>query len=172
MEFSAKKESLFSRRPDPAGWWCGGQNRVRRSGMECRLLAKGHFRKLHAPTPASLRDGTLGAWENSPALARRWNSSIASWVRYCRPAMLMVLSQPFFRQRQAVHGVTPTCSSHRDRLTTAGPEFGYVLRFDSTFTRHNLPRARRTRVYQKHEVTRSKFFVPDTSNGTPLGCRL
>ena len=37
--------------------------------------------------------------------------------------MLTVLSQPFFRQRQAVHAVTPTCSSHLDRLTTAPPLF-------------------------------------------------
>ena len=28
---------------------------------------------------------------------------------------------PFFRQRQAVHCVTPTCSSHLERLTTAAP---------------------------------------------------
>lgn len=65
--------------------------------------------------------------------------------------MLMVLSQPFFRQRQAVHGVTPTCSSHRERLTTAGPGFGYVLPFDSTFTRRNLPSAPQSLVYHKHE---------------------
>jgi len=32
--------------------------------------------------------------------------------------MLMVLSQPFFRQRHAVHEVTPICSNHFDRLMT------------------------------------------------------
>ena len=64
--------------------------------------------------------------------------------------MLIVVSQPFFRQRQAVHGVTPTCSSHRDRLTTAGPGIGYVLPFDSIFTRHILPRARQTLVCHTH----------------------
>ena len=64
--------------------------------------------------------------------------------------MLMVVSQPFFRQRQAVHGVTPTCSSHRERLTTAGPGFACVLSFDSIFTRHSLPRAWRALVYQEH----------------------
>src|SRR5438128_5529205 len=109
-------------------------------------------RKLHPLTPAPSRDGTLLTWENSPALARRWNSSIASWVRNCLPAMLTVLSQPLLRQRQAVPGVTPTCSSHRERLTTAAPGFGYGLPFDSTFTRHNLLRARRTWVYHKHKV--------------------
>ena len=43
--------------------------------------------------------------------------------------MLMVLSQPFFRQRQAVHGVTPTCSNHRERLTIAAPgeEIGFAV---------------------------------------------
>ncbi len=66
--------------------------------------------------------------------------------------MLMVLSQPFFRHRQAVHVVTPTCSSHRDRLTTAGPGFRYVLPFDSTFTRHILPRARQTLVWHTHRI--------------------
>lgn len=128
----------------------GGGKCVRRSVLESRLLTEGHFWKLHATTPASLRDGTLGAWENSPALARRWNSSIASRVRYWRPAMLTVLSQPFFRQRQAVHGVTPTCSSHRERLTTAAPGIEKVLPVDSTFTWPNVLHARRALVYQKH----------------------
>src|SRR5665213_1486060 len=41
------------------------------------------------------------------------------WVRYCLPDMLMVLSQPFFRQRHAVHCVTPISLNHFDRLTTA-----------------------------------------------------
>jgi hypothetical protein len=66
--------------------------------------------------------------------------------------MLTVLSQPFFRQRQAVHVVTPTCSSHRERLTTAGPGLGYGLPFDSSFTGHKLPWGRRTWVYRKHKV--------------------
>src|SRR5438132_14148265 len=95
-------------------------------------------RKLHPLTPAPSRDGTLLTWENSPALARRWNSSIASWVRYCRPAMLIVLSQPFLRHRQAVHGVTPTCSNHRERLITTAPCNAGVLLFDSNFTGHKL----------------------------------
>jgi hypothetical protein len=86
--------------------------------------------------------------------------------------MLIVVSQPFFRQRQAVHVVTPTYSSQRERLTTAGPAMGCVMPFDSIFTRHILLRPRWMWVYQKHKVTRSKFSVPDTSNGTPLGCRL
>lgn len=64
--------------------------------------------------------------------------------------MLTVLSQPFFRQRQAVHGVTPTCSNHRARLTTAGPAFGNGLPFDSIFTHQILPDARWELVYQKH----------------------
>ena len=33
--------------------------------------------------------------------------------------MLMVFSQPFFRQRQAVQAVTPICSSHLERLMMA-----------------------------------------------------
>src|ERR1035438_6434461 len=66
--------------------------------------------------------------------------------------MLMVLSQPLFRQRQAVHVVTPTCSSHRERLTTAAPGIGYVLPFDSIFTWHNLPRFRRALVYHSHKL--------------------
>ncbi len=71
MEFSANKESLFLGATRPGGVVVGGGNRVRRSCMESHLLAKRHFRKLHPPTPASLRDGTLLTWENSPALARR-----------------------------------------------------------------------------------------------------
>jgi hypothetical protein len=54
---------------------------------------------------------------------------MASWVRYCRPAMLTVLSQPFFRQRHAVIGVTPTRSNHFERLITElviGDEFEVV----------------------------------------------
>ena len=66
--------------------------------------------------------------------------------------MLMVLSQPLLRQRHAVQGVTPTCSSHRDRLTTAAPGIGYVLPFDSIFTWHNLPRFRPVLVYHSHEL--------------------
>ena len=62
----------------------------------------------------------------------------------------MVLSQPFLRQRQAVHVVTPTCSSHRERLTTAGLEARCVLPFDSILTRHILPGGERTQVYHKH----------------------
>ena|ERR1017187_2437604 len=57
--------------------------------------------------------------------------------------MLTVLSQPLLRQRHAVQVVTPTCSSHRERLTTAAPGSGYDLPFDSIFTRHNLLRIRR-----------------------------
>lgn len=66
--------------------------------------------------------------------------------------MLTVLSQPLLRQRQAVQVVTPTCLSHRDKLTTAAPEIGYVLPFDSTFTWHNLPCFRRALVYHRHEL--------------------
>ena len=66
--------------------------------------------------------------------------------------MLMVLSQPLLRQRHAVQGVTPTCSSHRDRLTTAAPGIGYVLLFDSIFTGHNLPLFRYALVYHSHEL--------------------
>ena len=43
--------------------------------------------------------------------------------------MLTVLSQPFFRQRQAVIGVTPTRSNHFERLITElviGDEFEVV----------------------------------------------
>ena len=43
--------------------------------------------------------------------------------------MLMVLSQPFFRQRHAVIGVTPTRSNHFERLITElviGDEFEVV----------------------------------------------
>lgn len=64
--------------------------------------------------------------------------------------MLIVVSQPFFRQRQALHGVTPTCSSHLERLTTAGPTMGFVLPFDSILTYQILPDAQRTQVYHKH----------------------
>ena len=46
----------------------------------------------------------------------------------------MVLSQPFLRRRQEVHVVTPTCSSHRERLTTAELAMGCVLPFNSIFT--------------------------------------
>jgi hypothetical protein len=34
---------------------------------------------------------------------------------------LTVLSQPLFLQRHAVQGVTPTSTSHFERLTTAAP---------------------------------------------------
>ena len=78
----APKESLFSRATHPRRAAGGAGNCVRRSLLEFRLFAKGHFMNLHPPTPASLRGGTLLAWENSPELARRWSSSIASWVRY------------------------------------------------------------------------------------------
>ncbi len=67
--------------------------------------------------------------------------------------MLIVLSQPFFRQRHAVHGVTPTCSSHRDKLTTAAPGVGCVLPFDSILTRHRLPCDLETVVYHKHGLS-------------------
>lgn len=43
--------------------------------------------------------------------------------------MLTVLSQPFFRQRHAVIGVTPTRSNHFERLITElviGDEFEVV----------------------------------------------
>jgi len=165
----AGRESSFAGPDRPHGWRGGGRNRVRRSRMESRLLAKGRFRNLHPPTPASLRDGTLGAWENSPALARRWNSSIASWVRYCRPAMLTVFSQPFLRHRRVVHVVTPTCSSHRERLTTAAPGIGCVSLFDSIFTRRNLPRARRALVYHKHGLpaAMSRFQHGSMDTGSP-----
>src|SRR5207248_6378167 len=79
---------------------------------------------------AAFECGTLWTWANSPEIARWWNSSIASWVRYCRPAMLMVFSQPFLRQRQAVHGVMPTFSIHFERLMTAAPGFECVLSFN------------------------------------------
>ncbi len=73
--------------------------------------------------------------------------------------MLIVVSQPFFRQRHAVHGVTPTCSSHRERLMTAAPGIGYVLPFDSIFTRHILPGALRVVVCQTHELTEARGAV-------------
>src|ERR1039457_906270 len=85
---------------------------------------------VHGST--SFREGTLCSWANSPATARRWNSSIASWVRYCRPAMLTVLSQPFLRQRHAVQGVTPTSASHFERLTTARALFELMHTFCTT----------------------------------------
>ena len=94
-------------------------------------------------------------WENSPALARRWKSSIASWVRYCRPAILRVLSQPFLRHRHAVHVETPTCSNHRDKLTTAALATGCDLPFDSILTRAIVPLTGRTLVYHKHRPWRS-----------------
>ena len=67
--------------------------------------------------------------------------------------MLMVLSQPLLRQRHAVHVVTPTCSSHRDRLTTAAQGIGYVLPFDSIFTRHILPRIRWALAFHTHGIS-------------------
>lgn len=70
--------------------------------------------------------------------------------------MLIVVSQPFFRQRQAVQDVTPTCSSHRERLTTAGLAMGCMLPFDSILTRQILPDARRTLVYHKHGFWRDE----------------
>jgi len=42
----------------------------------------------------------------------------------------MVFSQPFLRQRQAVHGVMPTFSIHFERLMTAVPGFECVLSFN------------------------------------------
>ena len=99
---------------------CGSKQYARHTKVR-RESAPNSSRDGCGAGQAPLRHGTLLTWENSPALARRWNSSIASWVRYCRPATLTVLSQPFFRQRQAVHCVTPTCSSHLERLTTAAP---------------------------------------------------
>jgi hypothetical protein len=66
--------------------------------------------------------------------------------------MLTVLSQPLLRQRHAVHVVTPTYSSHRDRLTTAAPGIGYNLPFESIFTRHILPRARQTLARHTHKI--------------------
>jgi hypothetical protein len=41
--------------------------------------------------------------------------------------MLIVLSHPFLRQRHAVQVVTPTCSNHRERLTTAAACDGVQL---------------------------------------------
>jgi hypothetical protein len=52
-----------------------------------------------------------------PAMCQWQGGKIASWVRYCRPAMLMVLSQPLFRQRHAVHVVTPRAGNPRRKAS-------------------------------------------------------
>ena len=74
--------------------------------------------------------------------------------------MLMVLSQPLLRQRHAVHVVTPTCSSHRARLTTAAPGIGYVLPFDSIFTSHILPCARWALACHTHGISKAGDTLP------------
>lgn len=59
----------------------------------------------------------------------------------------------------AVELVTPTCSNHRERLTTAAPGKERGIPFVSTFTRHNLPCTRQTAVYHQHGLnSRICFF--------------
>jgi hypothetical protein len=71
--------------------------------------------ETHRPSSCR-RTGTLWTCANSPAAARRVNSSIAPCVRYCRPQMLTVLSQPLLRHRHAVQAVTPTFCNQFARL--------------------------------------------------------
>ena len=67
------------------------------------------------------RLGILCSDTNSPASARRKKSITAADVRYCRPQMLTVASQPLRRQRQAVVAVMPASSQNLLRLTIARP---------------------------------------------------
>jgi hypothetical protein len=64
---------LFVARPVPGGWQGGGLFRRGAARVESSHFSAHGFGSLHALGPASLRNGTLGVWENSPALARRWN---------------------------------------------------------------------------------------------------
>lgn len=84
----------------------------------------------HAHTAARLV-GVLCSLANSPACARRKKSAMALSVKYGRPAMFTVESQPFLRQRQAVTSEIPACSQNLWRLKMGLPSIG---KFGSVFT--------------------------------------
>jgi hypothetical protein len=71
--------------------------------------------------------GTFGSLANSPASARRINSASALSVRYGRPAMFTVVSQPFLRQRHPVVWEMPAWSQNLCRLRMGLPS---ILKFD------------------------------------------
>ena len=75
--------------------------------------------------------GTFGSFANSPASARRMKSASPLSVKYGRPAMFTVTSQPLFRQRHAVQWDMPTWSQHICRLRMGLPS---ILMFEVVFT--------------------------------------
>jgi hypothetical protein len=84
-------------------------------------------------------------------------------VRYCRPAMFTVVSQPFLRQRHAVQGVTPTCSSHLHRLM----KLASMLYYGTSHTIATPPSF--VLYFELHHTTLGKFYE-NTKRFRAVGC--
>jgi hypothetical protein len=80
--------------------------------------------------------GTFGSLANSPASARRMKSASALSVRYGLPAMFTVVSQPLFRQRQAVVAEMPAFSQNLCRLKMGLPS---ISKIEDLFTPAGSP---------------------------------